>query len=402
MDRPHQAVIVFAGDEPGSWWLVHTTAPRFAGRVLTSEEFESEPGYGAVRPHGIDVDMPIHFTLGADVLVVTDFIDPIQVSETASPQTAILTPALIDALHACRRAIERLARRDPAFAPLAAQAEQFLVGWRVVDGADAFELRHASGARVKVTGADGTDPQAEILELPTRADGYGWAPELLHERLGRVARQRARLRTADGWETMRNDHGHTLTLTQLYRLLREKPDSLHWIGEADASVASTEPGRYVALQVGADGSQPPQLFRCEVEIDAASPLLRAPQSLTVPDIEALRALLPAWGLEGAVSLVAAHRFGWFEDDAPAAAAMLPAATHAPLPHYPCEVELRIDGQLLAAVAFAPADAQGRHRLAIAPHAPAAGEHVDPSIPLPFECVHVDRRHFHLPAYLAGH
>jgi hypothetical protein len=62
----------------------------------------------------------------------------------------------------------------------------------------------------------------------------------------------------------------------------------------------------------------------------------------------------------------------------------------------------MDGQLLAAVAFAPADAQGRHRLAIAPHAPIPGEHIDPSIPLPFECVQVDRRHFHLPAYLAGH
>ena len=36
------------------------------------------------------------------------------------------------------------------------------------------------------------------------------------------ARQRARLRAAKGWESLRNDHGHELTLTQLYRLLRDR------------------------------------------------------------------------------------------------------------------------------------------------------------------------------------
>jgi hypothetical protein len=389
MARSSGPALVFAGDAPGSWWVVHCGRPRFAARVLGLDEFNADPRWAAILPHGLSAPIPVHFNLGSDVLVVTDFIDPVAVDEGESPQTAILSQPMLDALASCGRAIARIARRDPEFAALADRAEQFLVGWRlaVADG-DALELAHACGARVRVEhDADGGF-SAELAQAPDEQSRYGWAQEPLHERLQRVAGERALLLLTHGHDRLPAEDGSVLSLDAFKDSCHAQPPRLHWTCCEAGEVC------YVALQVD-DG---PHSRRCrlEVEIEPGSTLTTQRQPLAERDADAILALVPMYGLHGAVNLLAAHRYAWFEDSIDAS---LSDGDEADSPRcFPCEVELMIEGETHAAVAFAPADSSGRYRLVIAP--PPRAAEGDSSVLLPFECVHVDRRHFHLPVYLA--
>jgi hypothetical protein len=391
MARSGSATLVFAGDQPGSWWLVHGSRPRFAGRLLSIEAFNAEPRYAAILPHGLSAAIPVHFKLGSDVLVVTDFIDPVTVAEGDSPQKAILSQPMLDALHDCSQAIIRIAAGDPTFATLAERAEQFLVGWRLSGASDdALDLLHASGAQVRVQhDADGGF-SAALLQPPAEHAYYGWAPELLHDRLQRIAGERALLLLANGCDRLPAEDGSVLDLDRFTAAGRAWPHALHWThGETDGVC-------YAVLQC----DDPRAALRCrlEVEIEPGSALTTAAQPLTPRDVEAILSLVPMYGLHGAVNLLAAHRFAWFEDSIDAALAA-DDETESPA-GFPCEVELLIEGESHAAVTFAPADSQGRYRLVIAPQGPPhPAAEPDSSVLLPFECVNVDRRRFHLPAYL---
>jgi hypothetical protein len=388
MTRSSAAALVFAGDSPGSWWVVHAGRPRFAARLLSREDFNAEPRYAALLPHGLSEPLPVHFTLGADVLVVTDFIDPVTLAEGVSPQQAILSDEMLDALHACSRAIIRIARRDPEFARLAERAEQFLVGWQV-NGRDddQLDLLHATGAQVQVTrDADG-DCRIELLQAPGEDACHGWAPALLHDRLRRIGGERGCWLLEHGTERLPAADGGALSLDDFAEAARQTPPSLFWRAVNADGVC------YAALECRHAG--PTTLCRLAVEIDGGSALAGAPQLLAAGDGEAILELVPSYGLEGAVTLLAAWRHAWYENaiDAQPAA---DAATD-PLPYYPCEVELLAEGECYPAIAFGPPAASGRHRLVIAPHGAAPGN--DSSLLLAYECVEADRRQFHLPRYL---
>jgi|GEM_PF-4600806 len=395
MARSDQAAWVFAGDAPGVWWVVHAQPPRFAARLLSAEEFAAEPRFAAFVPHGINVPVPVHFSLGADVLVVTDFLDPVELDETASPQKAILTPLMIEALHACQEAIDHVAARDPAFAPLAERAEQFLVGWQVqkVDPLT-FDLQHASGAwvRARLDGDGGCE--TELRMMPREAARQGWSETLLRERLERVAGERALL-IGDDWWKLDADAGSALAVDVFSVLARQDRRRLSWVAVSLETVPGEAPVRYAALHVG---GPIPLTCRTEVEIDGKSPLMKGPVAFSADDAEAVLALLPAYGFTAAVNLLAAFHFAWFHEDI----VDVPGKRReAPLPRVPCEVELVTGGELYAAVAFAAADARGMFRLVVAPHAPSSPDlGIDPAALLPFECAQLRREQFHVPAYLA--
>ncbi|MBD8527849.1 hypothetical protein [Pseudomarimonas arenosa] len=391
MNAIDQAAWVFAGDSPGSWWLVHTRAPRFAARLLSTEEFAAHPRLSAWVPHGLSSPTPIHFTLGADVLVITDFLDPVVLEEGVSPQKAILTDAMIEALDACQKAIAQVAV-SAEFAPLAEHAEQFLVGWRRRAAAnDAWEWLHPSGARVETRiDADG-DCEAELQHPPGEAQLAGWDPLLLRERLERVAGERA-MCVNGGWEALHSLGGSELHHDVFQVIAEQQRRHLHWVAIRQTLDDGNEIG-CVALQV-----KGPLPLTCPtpVEIDATSPLLLGDRPLSDADVEAILELQHAYGLSSAVGLVASHHFGWLEENADSKVRRQRAA---PLPRYPCEVEVVNQGVLSAAVILAPPDTRGRFRVVIAPHAQAASRPGDSGAVLPFEGMLLRREQFHLPAYL---
>lgn len=390
MNRSERAAWVFAGDAPGVWWVVHAQSPRFAARLLSAEEFAGEPRYASLLPHGLNVPLPVHFNLGADVLVVTDFLDPVELDESDSPQQAILTGPMIEAMHACQQAIAEVAAGDPTFAPLADRAEQFLVGWRLQRQSDgSIDLQHASGAWVRAEfDADG-DCETTLRIGPRDDSVAGWEPEVLRERLERVAGERA-LGVDGGWARMDAEGAGSLAVDVFSVLARQDRRRLSWVvcsrgGDAEAPRLS-----YVALRIS---GPVPMVCPTAVEIDARSPLHLGARPLSEPDVDGILALLPGYGLSAAVSMCAAHHFAWFEEALEDAGDRRRAA---PLPNYPCEVEVVHGGSLLAAAIFAPADARGLFRLVVAPHAPAnAG---DTAALLPFECLILRREQFHLPRY----
>ncbi len=384
MTHSSGSALVFAGDEPGSWWVVHCRHPRFAGRLLQADQFNAEPRYAAVLPHGMDVAVPVHFNLGSDVLVITDFIDPVTLGAGESPPQVVLSQPMLEALDACSAAIARIARCDSRFAPLSAQAEQFLVGWRIAgSGDDELDLLHAGGAQVRIR-REGGGCSAELIQPPAADALFGWAPTLLHERLQRVAGERAMRLFASGWDRLADDNGATITLDAVARADRGE---LRWSHDRSDGVP------YVAFELASETGR--QRRRLAVELEQDVPLTHADRPLDRSDVEVILSLVPSYGLHDAIALVAAQRFGWVEnfvergadaDDQPA------------LPYFPCEVELRVDGECLPAVVFEPPGRDGLYRLIVAPHAaPATGP--DAAALLPFECVQLERRHFHLPAYL---
>jgi len=392
MTRSSGSALVFAGDVPGSWWVVHAAPPRFAGRLLSADEFDADPRHAALVAHGIDAPIPVHFNLGSDVLVITDFIDPVSIGEGDSPQQVILSQAMLDALHRCSRAIVRIARTDPSFAPLAERAEQFLVGWRVSGSDDGeIDLLHAGGAQVRVRREADDLYNAELVQPPADDALYGWHPALLHDRLQRVAGERAMVLLAHGCEHLDGADGDRLDLDAFEAAARSVSGTLYWAARRHDGVC------YVALQLRDGDAQ--RDFRLGVEIDATSPLVAQPQRVPDGDAEAILSLLPMYGLHGAVNLVAAHRHAWFENQVEPATGDVDGEPA--LPFFPCEVELLAEGGFYAAIAFGPPDRAGLYRLVIAPHAPGTPVgNGDTSLLLPFECVQVDRQHFHLPAYLA--
>lgn len=390
MNAIDQAAWVFAGDAPGSWWLVHTKTPRFAARLLSTEEFASQPRLAAWVPHGLSSPTPIHFTLGADVLVITDFLDPVVLEEGVSPQKAILTDAMIAALDACQKAIAQVAVQAE-FAPLAEHAEQFLVGWRGRPVAGGWEWRHTTGACVTTRiDADG-DCEAELTQPPLHDMLAGWDPSLLRERLERVAGERAMCVNAS-WDSLAAQGGSELHRDVFHVIAEQQRRHMHWVAVRQPLQDGNDIG-VVALQIK---GPLPLVCPTAVEIDASSPLHLGDRPLSDTDIETILKLQDAYGLSAAVSLVASHHFGWLEENSDKKVRRQRAAA---LPHYPCEVEVVNQGVLSAGVIIAPPDARGQFRVLIAPHAPAAHRPGDSGALLPFEGLQLRREQFHLPAYL---
>ena len=389
MNTTDQAAWVFAGDAPGSWWLVHTKTPRFAARLLSTEEFASQPRLAAWVPHGLSCPTPIHFTLGTDVLVITDFLDPVVLDEGVSPQKAILTDAMIEALDACQKAIARIAV-SAAFAPLAEHAEQFLVDWRGEPGGDCWHWQHVSGARVETRIDASGDCEAELLQAPAEDMSAGWDPVLLGERLERVAGERA-MCVDPGWEALLAQGGSQLHRDVFQVIAEQQRRQLYWVAIRQPLDSGDEISR-VALQI-----KGPLPLTCPtaVEIDAGSPLQLGDRPLSDDDVEAILKLQHGYGLSAAVSLVAGHHFGWIEHNGDDKVRRQRAA---PLPHYPCEVEVINQGVLSAGVIIAPPDARGRFRVIIAPHAPSAHRPADSGAMLPFEGLLLRREQFHLPRW----
>lgn len=393
MERARLAAWVVAGDAPGVWWLLHREPPRFAARLLSAEEFAVAPQLAALVPHGINVPVPVHFHLGADVLVITDFIDPVRLAETDSPQQAILTGPMIEALHACQAAISQLAAVDPDFAPLAERAEQFLVDWRLVrpDGGALQLWQHGSGATVRVRRLDNGDVDATLLDLPPPALRYGWPTDLLRQRLERVAGERA-LHVDAGWTALRDETGEPLGIDAFRALAGLERRRLSWVTAERRREGGGPALGYAALRL-ADGHT--RRFTTGVEIDSRSPLHLGARPLSEADVEAVLALLPGYGLAIALDLVAAFHFSWYED---AVEERVDPRRAPPLPRYPCEVEVVREGGVYPAIAFAPSDALGRYRLVIAPHG-APGSLRDSAALLPYDCLRLRRSQFHLPRHL---
>jgi hypothetical protein len=393
MKRSEKAAIVFAGDQPGHWWVVHTSRPRFAALLLSAEEFSADARFAALVPHGITPDVPVHFAQGADVLVITDFIDRVDLTESDSPQKAILSEAMIEALHRCQEAVTRLSRRDSAFAPLRERAEQFLVGWTAqARAADTLELRHVTGARVRVLTTDDGECDAELEALPPVNARFGWAEELLRDRLERVAGERGLLlRMGEQW--LVSDERSELTDAEFMRVRKREPGRLRW-GVSERPTPNGDRLAYAALLLANVEGSHSEVFPTEVELNGNSSLLNAGEPFSEADGEAIAQLLPGYGLASAVNLLAAHRFACFVEELDGT----PCAHELPeLSTFPCEIELATGGELYAAVVFAR-DERGQHRAVIAPHAPTPPV-VDTAALLPFECVLLRREQFHLPRYL---
>lgn len=392
MKRSDKAAIVFAGDRTGQWWVVHTAKPRFAARLLSAEEFSAAPEFASWVPHGISPDVPVHFAQGADVLVITDFIDRIDLNESDSPQKAILTEAMIEALHRCQEAVTHLSRRDTAFAPLRESAEQFLVGWTAqARGANTLELQHITGAKVRVQITDDGGCDAVLENLPPADARYGWAEELLQDRLERVAGERGLLmRMGEQW--LVSDERTELTDGEFVRVMSRERGRLRW-GVSERPINHTDHVTYAALLLADSEGSHCEVFPTLVELDDTSELLRESTEFTTEDAAAITQLLPAYGLASSVNLLASFRFACFVEDLDGT----PRTHELPeLDVFPCEIELATGGELYAAVAFSRA-ANGRHRAVIAPHAPASTV-VDSAALLPFECVQLLREQFHLPRY----
>jgi len=392
MKHAEQAAWVFAGDAPGVWWVIHARAPRFAARLLSAEEFAADPRLASRVPHGLNVPVPVHFNLGADVLVVTDFLDPVQLDESVSPQQAILTGAMIEALHACQAAISRVAAQDREFAPLAHHAEQFLVGWKVArTAAGGHDLSHASGAWVHASVAASGECEA-TLRLPPREDRrFGWEPDLLRDRLERVAGERAQMIDA-GWETLPAEGGSVLSADTFAVLARQDRRRLSWVKATRPVASRDEPLDYAALRISG-----PVALTCPtaIELDARCGLHLGARPFTAEDAESILALMPAYGLSIAVNLRAAFHFAWYDDSGDEGGDRHRAP---PLPGYPCEVEVVTGGNLVPAVVFAPANPRGRFRLIVAPHAPGVPGG-DTAAVMPYDCLSLRRQQFHLPRYL---
>lgn len=391
MSRSVRPAWVFAGDAPGQWWVVHSQAPRFAARLLSAEEFASEPRYAAWVPHGINLPLPVHFNLGADVLVITDFIDPVRIEGQTSPQSVILTDAMIEALHACQQAIDDIALAQPDFAPLAERSEQFLVGWQLqAAGQRHWLAEHASGARVELRFDEHGDCEASLQQLPPPGRRGGWSEALLRERLERVAGERGLCIDA-GWSRLQALDGSTLGDDVLAVLLRQDRRALSWVA-CEQVDAGGQGIAYVGLRVSGPVAR---VFPTRVEIDARSPLHLGGRPLDEGDAEAILGLRAGYGLANALSLVAARHFGWFEEPIDDSGDRQRGAA---LPRLPCEVELVNGGELYAALVFDPANARGLYRLVIAPHAPVPTATSDPATLMPFEGLVCRREQFHLPAY----
>ena len=291
----------------------------------------------------------------------------------------------------CQEAIAQVAIQAE-FAPLAEHAEQFLVGWRGRLGGDgAWEWQHPTGARVETRIDASGDCDAE-LRHPPRADALaGWEPELLRDRLERVAGERA-MCVSGQWEALPSVTGTELHHDVFQVIAEQQRRHLHWVATRQPLGDGNEIS-CVALQVNG-----PLPLTCPtaVEIDASSPLHLGDRPLSDGDVDAILELQHAYGLSAAVSLVAGHHFGWLEESTDHQVRRQRAA---PLPHYPCEVEVVNQGTLSAAVIIAPPDARGLFRVVIAPHAPTASRPGDSGALLPFEGLHLRREQFHLPAYL---
>lgn len=392
MERSEPAAWVFAGDSPGQWWIVHARPPRFAARLLSAEEFSADSRLARWVPHGINVAVPVHFNLGADVLVVTEFLDPLVLDESDSPPSAILTDAMIEALHACQRAISEIAAGDPQFAPLADRAEQFLVGWSLSRSAEGWLAVHRSGARVLARVDAAGDCEAVLQQMPDAALHAGWDAELLRQRLERVAGERVLL-VDGGWDLLRAVDGAEIGADAFHVLAEQDRRRLSWSLCPVQLPGREGPINYVALRISGPSAV---LVPTAVEVDARSPLHLGNRPLSEDDAAAIQRLRAGYGLSTALGLVAARHFGWFEEPAEDLGDRRRALAIA---EFPCEVEAISGGELYAAVIFEPADARGLFRLVIVPHAPVPSNGRDPAALLPFEGMVCRREQFHVPRYL---
>jgi hypothetical protein len=235
--------------------------------------------------------------------------------------------------------------------------------------------------------------EATLLDLPPPALRHGWPAELLRQRLERVAGEHA-LRVDAGWCALHDDAGGAPARPGRGSRRRRGCRRLSWVCVERPRKHGGPPLSYVALRL-ADAH--PRCFPTAVEVDARSPLHLGARPLSEADVEAVFALVPGYGLAGALDLVAAFHFSWYEEAVEERADPRRAP---PLPRYPCEVEVLREGGVYPAIAFAPPDALGRYRLVIAPHG-LPGALRDSAALLPFDCLRLRRPQFHLPRYASA-
>src|SRR5690606_22273683 len=107
--------------------------------------------------------------------------------------------------------------------------EQFLVGWRLSgSGDDEVDLLHASGAQVRVRREADDLYNAELVQPPADDALYGWNPALLHDRLQRIAGERAMVLLAHGFDRLDGADGDMLDLDTFEAAARGGTDALYW------------------------------------------------------------------------------------------------------------------------------------------------------------------------------